>query len=409
MDDFDIGGPAAATPAAPPLSDISVAYALFTYFAFAFLLIGLIVQTVRLIIEIRRTPATQQSGSLFGRLFRAGADILLLRTSFFADRWAWIFGLLFHFGLLLVLLRHLRYFLDPAWVGPLWSVVELEQPFGFYGGMALPLGAACWWIRQIVLKQNRVISGWADHLVMALLIAIPLVGYANTIVHTDIVAVKTYATGLVLFDWKNIPTDPLLLTHLWLVAALMLVLPFSRLLLLLPFGNLLHFSSSVQPAARGGRSRILLRVLAPVLLAAVIAPAAVVIRHGMESGLRPAPVEFASLIAEHRTDDASVMISSHPKFLFSHRTAVLHQGAKVPTSNIERCVTCHVIKDAAGAPVGFDDPRHFCRGCHAKVAISIDCFECHSSRPTPEGQTMIDTRTRFADVPAHFLQRMATR
>lgn len=398
MDDFDLSGPsAAAPPAAPPLTDVSVAYALFTYFAFAFLAIGLALQTWRLLRQLRQAPPGPGAGSIAMRLFRAGTDVLLLRTTFFADRWAWIFGAAFHFGLALILLRHLRYFLDPSWVGPLWKLVELEQPFGLYGGLALPLGASAWWLRQIVLKQGRIITDWADHAVMALLIAIPVVGYANTIEHTDVVAVKAYAVGLVLFHWQNIPPDPLLLVHLWLVAVLMVLLPFSRLLLLLPFGNLLHLSPLPPPGGDQTRAK-LLRALGPALVVVVLAPLAVVARHGITQGFQLPQTDLASLVADHKTDDATVMIRNHPGFLFSHRTIVMHTGVGSPADSLERCVTCHAVKDASGQPVGFDDPAHFCRGCHTRAAVSIDCFECHQSRPSPEGQAMLPSRAWLAAV-----------
>jgi nitrate reductase gamma subunit len=408
VDDFDISGPsAAAHPAVAPLTDISVTYALFTYFAFAFLAIGLAIQTWRLLRHLRAEPPELGSGSIMFRLFRAGTDVLLLRTTFFADRWAWIFGAAFHFGLLLILLRHLRYFLDPSWVGPLWTLIELEQPFGFYGGLALPLGAAAWWGRQILFHQGRIIIDWADHAVMALLIAIPVVGYANTLAHTDVVAVKAYAVGLIVFHWQNIPNDPLLLAHLWLVAALMVLLPFSRLLLLLPFGNLLHITSA-QPGTGTTRTR-LLRAIGPALVVVLLAPVAVVARHGITQGFHQPAADFASLVADHKTDDASIMIRNHPTFLFSHRTVVMRTGVGAPGDSLERCVACHAVKNAASQPVGFDDPSHFCRSCHTKAAVTIDCFECHQSRPNPEGQAMTIPQTWFAAANPHSEGRSAER
>ena len=37
-----------------------------------------------------------------------------------------------------------------------------------------------------------------------------------------------------------------------------------------------------------------------------------------------------------------------------------------------------------GQPVSYDDPKHFCRSCHSYASVSIDCFECHASKPEPE-------------------------
>jgi nitrate reductase gamma subunit len=50
------------------------------------------------------------------------------------------------------------------------------------------------------------------------------------VTHTDIVAVKAFFLGLMYFDWQPIPTDPVLLAHLGLVATLMIIFPISKLL-----------------------------------------------------------------------------------------------------------------------------------------------------------------------------------
>ena len=44
------------------------------------------------------------------------------------------------------------------------------------------------------------------------------------------VAVKEFALGLLTFNWQALPTDFPLLVHLFLVAVLMILLPFSKLL-----------------------------------------------------------------------------------------------------------------------------------------------------------------------------------
>lgn len=71
----------------------------------------------------------------------------------------------------------------------------------------------------------------------------------------------------------------------------------------------------------------------------------------------------------------------HPDLLMHTRSMVVHLGARDPKLRIENCVTCHVVRDAAGAPVPFSDPRHFCNSCHVSAAVKIDCFSCHRSTP----------------------------
>jgi hypothetical protein len=50
------------------------------------------------------------------------------------------------------------------------------------------------------------------------------------LVHTDIVAVKAFFLGMMRFSPQPLPTDPLLLVHLGLVAILMIIFPISKLL-----------------------------------------------------------------------------------------------------------------------------------------------------------------------------------
>lgn len=132
----------------------------------------------------------------------------------------------FHIALALVLFRHLRYFQQPVWLP-----VALVQPFGIFAGFAMVAALSALWARRILIPRIRYISEFSDHLMLALLIAIGLSGLSmKYVAHTDIVAVKAFFLGWMAFDWQPLPADPLLLTHLGLVAALMIVFPFSKLL-----------------------------------------------------------------------------------------------------------------------------------------------------------------------------------
>jgi len=50
------------------------------------------------------------------------------------------------------------------------------------------------------------------------------------VARTDIIAIKAFFLGLLRFDIQPLPTDLMLLIHLGLVAMLMIVFPFSKLL-----------------------------------------------------------------------------------------------------------------------------------------------------------------------------------
>lgn len=210
------------------MTSISVIYALVFYFATAVIVAGV----VRKIVQYSRTPAplkiptTPAPTTKAGVVVRMAKEVVLFASLFKSNKWIWVFGWMFHFALLLVLLRHLRYFTDPVWV---W--VGMLQPFGKYAAFAMLAGLAGLWARRIIVDRVRYITGPSDHLMLALLVGIGISGSLMTYVsHTDIVAVKAFFTGLMVFDIQSLPTDGVLLVHLALVAALMLVFPFSKLL-----------------------------------------------------------------------------------------------------------------------------------------------------------------------------------
>lgn len=174
-------------------------------------------------LKIPTTPAPTTKGGVALRLVR---EVVLFESLFKATLWTWLFGWVFHAALALVLVRHLRYFTEPV-----WSWVAFAQPFGVYAGFAMVAGLAGLWARRFLVDRVRYISTPSDHMMLALLVAIALSGLAmKYVAHTDVVAVKAFFLGLMRLEVRSLPADPLLAVHLGLVAALMLVFPFSKLL-----------------------------------------------------------------------------------------------------------------------------------------------------------------------------------
>ncbi len=210
------------------MSLLTVLYVLLFYAAAVIFVVGLgrkIWQfaTVPAPLKIPTTPAPTTRGGVALRIAR---EVALFESLFKSNRWIWVFAVLFHAGLLLVVVRHLRYFTEPV-----WGVVTLAQPFGIYGGMAMVVGLLGLWARRAVVDRVRYISSPSDHLMLALLVAIGATGLGmKYVLHTDIVQIKAFTLGLLYFDWRPLPGDPLLLLHLGLVALLMIVFPFSKLL-----------------------------------------------------------------------------------------------------------------------------------------------------------------------------------
>ena len=173
-----------------------------------------------------KIPTTPAPTTRAGVVLRMLKEVTLFESLFKANKWIWLFGWVFHVALLLVLLRHLRYFTDPV-----WSWVALIQPFGIYAGFAMLAGLAGLWARRFLVDRVRYISSPSDHLMLALLVAIAASGLAmKYVAPTDIVALKVFFLGLMVFSWQPLPADPVLLIHLALVATLMIVFPMSKLL-----------------------------------------------------------------------------------------------------------------------------------------------------------------------------------
>ena len=174
-------------------------------------------------LKIPTTPAPVTRGGVALRMLR---EVTLFESLFRSNLWTWAFGWLFHAGLALVLLRHLRYFVEPV---PAW--LAFVQPFGMWAGVAMAAGLAGLWARRFLVPRVRYISTPSDHLMIALLVVIALSGLAMTFVaHADIVKVKAFILGLLWLDWQPLPGDVLVAVHLALVAVLMLIFPFSKLL-----------------------------------------------------------------------------------------------------------------------------------------------------------------------------------
>lgn len=207
---------------------LTASFAVLFYTAAVVLMLGLV---LRVWLYTRspaplRIPTTPAPTSRGGAALRVAGEVALFRSLFRFERVLWLLGWAFHVALLLVVLRHLRYFLDPV---PQWVV--WIQPVGLYAAYVMAAALVGLWVRRIWIDRVRYISTISDHLALALLLAIGLSGLA--IQHyqpTDIIAVKAFFIGLLRFDWHPLPADPLLLTHLVLVAVLMMVFPFSKLL-----------------------------------------------------------------------------------------------------------------------------------------------------------------------------------
>lgn len=207
---------------------LSTIYAVLFYFAAAVFAVGLAYR-IRLYARIPaplKIPTTPAPITKTGVVARLAKEVVFFESLFKASKWIWLFGWVFHAALLLVVLRHLRYFTEPVWFWVGWV-----QPLGLYAGFAMVAGLVGLWVRRFAVERVRYISAPSDHLMLLLLIGIAATGLMmKYVAHTDILALKAFILGLIYFDWQEIPADPVLLVHLSLVMVLMIIFPFSKLL-----------------------------------------------------------------------------------------------------------------------------------------------------------------------------------
>jgi nitrate reductase gamma subunit len=172
------------------MSGWTIGYAVLLYVAFI-VLVGGIVYRVALYgftpapLRIPTMPAPKTRWGVAVRVWR---EVGLFASLFRGDKWAWIWGFLFHVSLLLVLLQHLRYVFIPV---PLW--VRLESPFGSYAAFLLLISLAGLLGRRLLSARVRFISAPSDYLMLLLLLAISVTGALMRFIdRVDIVVFKPF-------------------------------------------------------------------------------------------------------------------------------------------------------------------------------------------------------------------------
>jgi len=171
---------------------------------------------------VRRSPpsAPRGTGASARAFVGAAVDIVLLRRLFMVNPALWIGEWVFHASLLVIIIRHLRYFMDPV---PAW-VVWAQTP-GWIAGFLLPAALLYILVIRLLTGQEKF-SSPANLLMLVNVLAIAVTGLLmSTWYRTDLTAVKLFALGIVTFTPSSPPLSVLFLSHLGLVLALLLYVP----------------------------------------------------------------------------------------------------------------------------------------------------------------------------------------
>jgi hypothetical protein len=83
-------------------------------------------------------------------------------------------------------------------------------------------------------------------------------------------------------------------------------------------------------------------------------------------------------------EDTDFMRRNHMDLLKHQRDETVLKGIRDEQYSLKECIGCHVVNGPDAIPITVANPKHFCRSCHDYAAVSVDCFQCHASRPDVE-------------------------
>lgn len=156
-----------------------------------------------------------------------------------SSKWLWLFGILFHYSFLMIILRHLRLFLDPVpgFVKVLEfsdGILQIGAPGMYLTDATILLGLVLLFGRRLVNRNVKYISLANDYFPLFLIFTIALTGILMRFflrTDIDIVNIKRLAVGLATFQ-PVILSDigSIFYIHLFLVSVLLAYFPYSKLM-----------------------------------------------------------------------------------------------------------------------------------------------------------------------------------
>lgn len=174
-------------------------------------------------LPIPLTPAPRTRLGIAGRLT---LELFAFRSLLRADRTTWLASLLFHYGLLFVIIMHVRFVFV--------QIPSLLMPFVIWSGWAAGAmvgGLFVLLARRALIDRMRYISAPSDYLHLLLLIAIAVSGVClKRIWLVDTFAVGQFFRGVMTLHWQSLPESAVLWVHLLLVLLLIIIFPVSKLL-----------------------------------------------------------------------------------------------------------------------------------------------------------------------------------
>jgi nitrate reductase gamma subunit len=159
------------------------------------------------------------------------------KLAYGTDLSLWLGAMAMHWSLLIVLIRHLRFFTNPVpslvtFIEQTDGFMEVGLPVIFATTIVFAVALAYLLYRRVANPQVRYISLAGDYFALFLLLGIGMSGFwLRHLAKTDVTAVKELVLGLTYFA-PSVPDgiSPLFFGHLFLVSVLLSYFPVSKLL-----------------------------------------------------------------------------------------------------------------------------------------------------------------------------------
>ncbi|MCI2400135.1 hypothetical protein [Aliiroseovarius subalbicans] len=111
-------------------------------------------------------------------------------------------------------------------------------------------------------------------------------------------------------------------------------------------------------------------------------------------------------IGDPHPEGNDFMRRNHMDMMKHGRDLTLREGERDIDASLGQCFDCHAVVED-GAPVTYDNEKHFCRTCHDYAAVKVDCFMCHRSTPAEDDLNRAMAKPEDADSIAAYLARVA--
>jgi respiratory nitrate reductase gamma subunit len=183
-------------------------------------------------LNIVLTPGPATTAGVARRL---AGEALFFHSLFAADRWLWVAAWLFHLSLALLAVGHIAGLVIPELARVSLGLTEqgfhqLAQVTGGVFGVVAVVPLLMLLLRRLTMERLRYVSTFSDYFALVLLLLVIVTGNRMRFMGVfDLAHARQFVSGVLTFHPVAPPSDAAFVAHLLLVCALLVYIPFSKL------------------------------------------------------------------------------------------------------------------------------------------------------------------------------------